>query len=76
LYPGKGDGGFLAPILIGGGWGQYNAVRGHGDFTNDGKPDVLARGTDGSLYLYKGTSSATAPFEPRVKVGTYGGLNT
>ncbi|MFJ6633316.1 trypsin-like serine protease [Streptomyces sp. NPDC091376] len=71
LYPGKGNGGFAAPVQAGGGWGQYGVVRGHGDFTNDGKPDVLARGSDGSTYLYRGTGNAAAPFEARRLVGKF-----
>ncbi|MEJ8637457.1 trypsin-like serine protease [Streptomyces sp. NPDC006475] len=71
LYPGKGNGGFSAPVQVGGGWGQYGVVRGHGDFTSDGKPDVLARASDGSTYLYKGTGKAATPFEARRLVGKF-----
>ncbi|MER7662787.1 MULTISPECIES: trypsin-like serine protease [unclassified Streptomyces] len=71
LYPGRGNGGFAAPVLVGGGWGQYGVVRGHGDFTGDGKPDVLARGADGSTYLYRGTGKAATPFEARRLVGKF-----
>ncbi|MCX4513304.1 trypsin-like serine protease [Streptomyces sp. NBC_01619] len=71
LYPGKGNGGFAAPVQAGGGWGQYGVVRGHGDFTNDGKPDILARGSDGSTYLYRGTGKVATPFEARRLVGKF-----
>jgi hypothetical protein len=52
------------------GWNQYNSVRDHGDFTGDGKADLLARqsGT-GDLYLYKGTGkSGSEAFSSRIKV--------
>ena len=52
------------------GWNQYNSLRGNGDFTGDGKADLLARSSStGDLYLYKGTGkSGTDAFSARVKV--------
>ncbi|MEV4427395.1 FG-GAP repeat domain-containing protein [Streptomyces sp. R-07] len=74
----KGTGGTTAPFAartrIGAGWGVYNQLTGPGDFTGDGKADLIARDTAGALWLYKGTGSATAPFAPRVKVGTGWGI--
>ncbi|MFE2217990.1 trypsin-like serine protease [Streptomyces canus] len=72
IYPGKGDGSFAARVRVGGGWSQYNLLLGHGDFTGDGKADVLARNkSTGDLYLYKGTGkSGTGVFAARVKVRT------
>ncbi|MBZ3903802.1 MULTISPECIES: trypsin-like serine protease [Streptomyces] len=70
IYPGKGTGSFGTRVKVGTGWGQYNAVVGHGDFTGDGKADLIARTKTGSnLYLYKGTGkSGTGAFAARIKV--------
>ncbi|QFR02992.1 trypsin-like serine protease [Streptomyces phaeolivaceus] len=70
IYPGKGTGSFGTRVKVGTGWGQYNAVVGHGDFTGDGKADLIARTRTGSnVYLYKGTGkSGTGAFAARVKV--------
>ncbi|MFE7136034.1 trypsin-like serine protease [Streptomyces sp. NPDC057638] len=75
VYPGKGDGGFSAPVRVGTGWGSFTMVRGHGDFTNDGKADVFARASDGKTYLYKGTGVAAKPFATPVLVGLFGSMN-
>lgn len=73
IYPGKGNGTFSAPVKVGSGWNQYNFVRGHGDFTNDGKADLLARNSStGAVYLYRGTGTAgTGAFAARIKVATW-----
>ncbi|MDI9886289.1 trypsin-like serine protease [Streptomyces sp. HNM0645] len=75
VYPGRGNGGFAAPIRIGSGWGAFTMVRGHGDFTADGKPDVFARKSDGKTYLYKGTGVAARPFATPFLVGAFGAMN-
>ncbi|WP_328971893.1 FG-GAP repeat domain-containing protein [Streptomyces sp. NBC_00239] len=71
LHP--GDGAFQsslgARVKVGAGWKVYNALAGGGDYTNDGRADLLARDTAGRLHLYAGTGSATAPFRPRVLIG-------
>jgi Fibronectin type III domain/FG-GAP-like repeat len=49
LYP--------APTLgqrIGRGWGNFLAVFSRGDFSGDGKNDIMAVSKDGGLYLYRG----------------------
>ncbi|MGW0582554.1 trypsin-like serine protease, partial [Streptomyces sp. NPDC002920] len=73
IYPGKGNGKFAARVKAGTGWNQYNIVRGHGDFSNDGRADLVARNkSTGAIYLYKGTGKAgTGAFSARVKVGTW-----
>lgn len=79
LYPGKGNGTFAAAVRIGGGWSQYNQLRGVGDFNGDGKADLLARrSSGGDLYLYKGTGkSGSGLFSARVKVRSgWTGYNT
>lgn len=73
LYTGKPDGTLAARIRIGsGGWNSMNALAGRGDYTGDGKADLLARHTDGTLYLYPGTGSAVADgaLGTRVSLGT------
>ncbi|MFJ6935624.1 FG-GAP repeat domain-containing protein [Streptomyces sp. NPDC101132] len=70
LHPGDGTGKKVGtPVKVGPGWGTYNVLAGSGDITGDGRADLLAR-SGGTLYLYKGTGSAKAPFGGRVKIGT------
>jgi len=58
LYSGNGAGGFLYNTRrIGAGWGIFTSVFSPGDFTGDGKSDVIARTSDGLLYLYPGNGS-------------------
>ncbi|MBT2466770.1 VCBS repeat-containing protein [Streptomyces sp. ISL-66] len=66
--------GFFDRVRVGGGWGIYNKLLGAGDITGDGRADLVARGTDGALYVYPGTGSGTAPFSNRVQIGS-GGWN-
>ncbi|WAZ24124.1 trypsin-like serine protease [Streptomyces cinnabarinus] len=76
LYPGKGNGTFGSRVQIGtgSGWNQYNVLVGHGDFSGDGKADLIARtGSNGYVYLYQGTGKSSAPFASRVKVRTWSG---
>ncbi|MFJ5301990.1 trypsin-like serine protease [Streptomyces sp. NPDC088350] len=77
IYPGKGNGTFGTPSRVGGGWSQYNVVVGKGDFTGDGKADLLARNkSTGALYLYKGAGkSGSGAFAARVKVRTWASYN-
>lgn len=77
IYPGKGNGTFSSPSRVGGGWSQYNVLVGKGDFTGDGKADLLARNkSTGVVYLYKGAGkSGSGAFAARVKVRTWGSYN-
>jgi hypothetical protein len=71
VFPGDGTGRHLAARqLVGGGWDVYNAIVGSGDFSGDGRADIVARDSSGTLYLYKGTGNAAAPFSGKVKIGT------
>ncbi|MGW6537188.1 FG-GAP repeat domain-containing protein [Streptomyces sp. NPDC055051] len=71
LYKGDGTGAKLSSrIRIGSGWGAYNTILGAGDYTGDGRADLLARTTGGDLYLYPGTGNATSPFKSRYKIGS------
>ncbi|MFI6946686.1 FG-GAP repeat domain-containing protein [Streptomyces sp. NPDC050422] len=55
--------------VIGKGWGVYNSLVGPGDLSGDGKGDLLARTSGGTLYLYRGNGTATG-FASRIKVGS------
>ncbi|MFK0050243.1 FG-GAP repeat domain-containing protein [Streptomyces sp. NPDC090741] len=72
LHPGDGavDTKLGARIKVGTGWNAYDALVGAGDYSGDGRPDVLARDTSGRLFLYKGTGTSTAPFAAREQVAT------
>ncbi|MFD3530014.1 FG-GAP repeat domain-containing protein [Streptomyces sp. NPDC058664] len=76
LYRGNGAGtGLATRIRVGDGWSAYDRILGAGDFSGDGRADLVARDRTGTLWLYKGTGSTTAsPFAGRVRIGT--GWNT
>ncbi|WP_328970075.1 FG-GAP repeat domain-containing protein [Streptomyces sp. NBC_00239] len=75
LYRGNGAGtGFASRVKVGAGWGGFNKLTGAGDLTGDGRADLLARATNGDLYVYPGTGQAAVPFAARVKVGTGFGI--
>jgi len=68
LYPGTGTGSLRAPVLIGRGWNVMNALVGAGDFTGDGRADLLARERSTAyLWLYPG--NGTGGFTSRVRIG-------
>ncbi|MFE5915147.1 FG-GAP-like repeat-containing protein [Streptomyces wedmorensis] len=69
FLPGDGSG-----RLVGsGGWNAMNAFVRHGDFTGDGREDVLAReGSTGRLWLY--TGAGTGELGTRKLIGS-GGWN-
>ena len=55
MYRGNGAGGFAgARQTVGSGWGPFTALLAPGDFSGDGKPDVLARDSAGALLMYRG----------------------
>jgi hypothetical protein len=70
LYRGDGAGGFLdlAGTKIGTGWSAFRTVFSTGDFSGDGKPDVLAVAQDGRMFLYKG-NGVGGWLMPRTQVG-------
>ena len=72
LYPGTGSGGIGGPafgprVRIGGGWKPMNALVVPGDFDTLRYPDLLARDTDGALWLYPGNGKGG--FTARKRVG-------
>ena len=55
LYRGNGVGGFAgAGVKIGSGWSMFSRVFSPGDFSGDGKADLVAVKPGGELYLYRG----------------------
>ncbi|MEU7568559.1 VCBS repeat-containing protein [Streptomyces fradiae] len=54
---------------LGRGWGAFNVLTGPGDLSGDGKGDLLARTSGGTLYLYRGNGEGTG-FAGRTSVGT------
>lgn len=81
LYPGTGrvdagNSGYSAPKRIGDyGWEVFTTLAGTGDFNGDGRNDLMARRTDGSLWLYRGTgtiSGSNVGYTGAVKIGDYG----
>ncbi|MGP9019590.1 FG-GAP-like repeat-containing protein [Streptomyces sp. BR1] len=53
---------------IGGGWNIYDSLTSTGDFTGDGRADLIAReASTGDLYLYEANGSGN--FKSRVKIG-------
>jgi hypothetical protein len=59
LYRGNGTGGWInaTGTLIGSGFGNYNTILSTGDFNGDAHPDMLARSTDGNLWLFRGNGT-------------------
>ena len=60
LYRGNGAGGWASsePIWLGGGWNMLDKVVSPGDFSGDGKADLIGRKPNGDLCLYKGNGAA------------------
>ncbi|MEV5948962.1 VCBS repeat-containing protein [Streptomyces sp. NPDC051993] len=76
LYKGTGNPNapFVDPTRLGAGWNAYTQLLASADLNADGHPDLLARDSAGTLWLYKGTGNPTAPFTDPTRVG--GGWNT
>ncbi|MFE7602611.1 N-acetylmuramoyl-L-alanine amidase [Streptomyces sp. NPDC057494] len=60
---------FATRVRVGGGWNVYNELISTGDMTGDGKPDLIARDTTGTLWMYKNTGGSPNPYATRAKVG-------
>ncbi|MFV2119481.1 N-acetylmuramoyl-L-alanine amidase, partial [Streptomyces sp. Act-28] len=71
LYRGTGSATapFTTRTAIGRGWQIYDAMAGTDDLTGDGRADLVARDGSGTLWLYQGTGSATAPYTARTAIG-------
>ncbi|MFJ3797355.1 trypsin-like serine protease [Streptomyces sp. NPDC090088] len=74
LYKGTGKAGtglFSARVKVRSAWTGFNTLAAVGDMTGDGKADLLARTTGGTLYLYPGTGKGTSEiFGTRKSLGT------
>ena len=58
LFPGDGSGGFASAVNLGSGWNAFTRIFSPGDFTGDGKPDVLATKPDSSIWRFTNTGGA------------------
>ena len=58
---------FAAPVAIGAGWSIFNMIEAAGDYDNDGVPDVVARDTNGALFVYP--LRRDLGFNPRMTFG-------
>ena len=58
LFRGTGLGTISPRVSFDAGWAGYNAIYTPGDVNEDGHPDLLARDSDGKLYLFKGNGNA------------------
>ncbi|MFF3919133.1 FG-GAP repeat domain-containing protein [Streptomyces sp. NPDC001852] len=78
LYPGTGQATkpFGPAVRLGGDWKWATAFIGAGDYTGDGRPDLLARDGTGRVWLSPGRLSSAAPFGGRTVVGTGWGAYT
>ncbi len=72
MYRGNGKGGFVtgADEKIGSGWQSFTALVGNGDWNGDGHADILARTSDGVLYLYRGDGDSGFITGQREQIGT------
>ncbi|MET9672381.1 VCBS repeat-containing protein [Streptomyces sp. NPDC006482] len=70
LYRGNGQGtGLASRTKISAGWGGFDRLVGAGDYSGDGRADLLARTPGGVLYLYAGTGVAATPFKAGLRLG-------
>lgn len=58
LYPGRAGGGLGEPEGGWPGWGARRLITPVGDFDGDGRPDLMARSSDGRIWLYPGRGDA------------------
>ncbi|MBM9509103.1 trypsin-like serine protease [Actinacidiphila acididurans] len=57
--------------VVNGNWNGYDKLVTVGDFSGDGKADLLARVPSGSFYLFKGNDTvSSSPFAASVRIGT------
>jgi hypothetical protein len=72
MYRGNGTGGFITGRreLIGAGWQVFTALFAGGDFSGDGRRDILARDGDGKLFLYRGNGRGGFITGQREQIGT------
>ncbi|MEP6479351.1 MAG: FG-GAP-like repeat-containing protein, partial [Rhodoglobus sp.] len=77
LYPGNGSGNFKSVFpIIGSGFGSYTTMLGGGDFTGDGKNDVLGVLADGTLKVHAGDGTGGLAASGTVLGSGWTGLKT
>ncbi|MGW7318407.1 FG-GAP-like repeat-containing protein [Streptomyces sp. NPDC054854] len=54
IYPGTGDGRLGTRTEAGTNWDTMSSISGAGDYTGDGRDDIVARQNDGKLFVYPG----------------------
>ena len=57
LFRSNGSGGFTTTRKVGTGWSVFTGLLGVGDWSGDGRSDVLARLKDGDLRMYRGSGT-------------------
>ncbi|MFI5759321.1 FG-GAP-like repeat-containing protein [Streptomyces sp. NPDC051563] len=69
-YPADATGAYSGSTRVsaGTGWGAWDKLVSPGDFSGDGRADLITRDTSGGLWLHKGT--AAAAYAAPVKIGT------
>ncbi|MDD9377691.1 FG-GAP-like repeat-containing protein [Streptomyces sp. ZAF1911] len=69
-YPADATGAYAGSTRVsaGTGWGAGDTLVSPGDFSGDGRADLITRAADGGLWLHKGT--AAAAYAAPVKIGT------
>ncbi|MER7276589.1 VCBS repeat-containing protein [Dactylosporangium sp. NPDC000244] len=71
LFPGSSTRGVSSepPVTIGTGWGGYTFA-GIADWDKDGAQDVVARGLDGTLWMFPGQATRGVSSAAPVEIGT------
>ena len=70
LYLGDGHGGFIqGGTQIDAGWNAFVEITAAGDFNGDGHADVMARKSDGTLWLFPGTGNGTFQQGGGIQIG-------
>lgn len=70
LYRGNGNGGFVqGATQIDSGWNAFVEITAAGDFDGDGHADVMARKSDGTLWLYPGAGNGTFQQNTATQIG-------
>ena len=67
VYSGDGKGSYGPRKKIGMGWNIMSLLMGPGDFSGDGKKDLIARDKSGNLWLYAGKGDGHV--QPKKKIG-------
>ena len=72
MYRGNGRGGFVTGQRerIGSGWQGFTALFGGGDFSGDGRPDIVARDANGLLFMYRGNGRGGFVTGQREQIGS------